>query len=531
MRDLELPGRSLAISRNVMAATSHPASTLAALDIMKTGGNAIDAAIAACAVQCVVEAGSTGVGGDCFVLYAPGGSTDVIAYNGSGRTPAAATLDWYAKAGITTLGRHSPHVVTVPGAIDAWTRLNKDHGRLPLSEVLAPAIAYARDGYALTPRVAYDLAAQHELLVQDTNATATFLVDSKAPAAGTVQRQPGLADTLEAIGREGHDAFYRGEIAREMVEYLEAAGGLHTLDDFASAEGEYVTPISATFRGRTVYECPPNGQGVIALLIMKILERFQPKGGPLAVANLHIELEATRLAYAARDRFLADPAKAEVPVEHLLSNELTDELAGMIDPNRALDPLPVIPGGAEHKDTVYISVVDKDRNAVSFINSIFSPYGSGLMTRKSGVLFHNRGQSFVLKQGHPNAIAPRKRPMHTIIPGMLAENGRVVMPFGVMGGHYQAMGHAHFLAKLFDHGLDLQEAIDLPRLFPLPGTNTVEAEARLRDSVGAALTARGFKVEVPKSPMGGAQAIWIDWEKGTLTGGSDPRKDGCALGY
>lgn len=514
-----------------MIVAPQPEAAEAGAEVLERGGNAIDAAIAACAVQCVVEAGSTGVGGDCFVLYSRGGSTDILAYNGSGRTPAAATLDWYEKAGITTLERHSPHVVTVPGAIDAWTRLNKDHGRLPLSEVLAPAIAYARDGYALTPRVAYDLAAQHELLIKDANATATFLVDGQAPKAGTVQRQPALAATLEAIGREGRDAFYRGEIAREMVDYLQTAGGLHTTDDFAAAEGEYVTPISATFRGRAVYECPPNGQGVIALLIMKILERFKPKGGPLAVENLHIELEATRLAYAARDRFLADPAKAEVPVDHLLSDKLADELAGMIDPERALDPLPVIPGGAEHKDTVYISVVDKDRNAVSFINSIFSPYGSGQMTRKSGVLFHNRGQSFVLKQGHPNAIAPRKRPMHTIIPGMLAQNGRVVMPFGVMGGHYQAMGHAHFLAKLFDHGLDLQEAIDLPRLFPLPGTNTVETESRLRDSVGAALIARGFDVQPPKSPMGGAQAIWIDWEKGTLTGGSDPRKDGCALGY
>lgn len=530
MRDFELPGRSLAISRNAMAATSHPAATLAALDILRAGGNAIDAAVGACAVQCVVEAGSTGIGGDCFVLYSPGGSTDIRAYNGSGRTPAAATLDWYAKAGITALERHSPHAVTVPGAVEAWARLVKDHGRLPLSEIFQPAIALAREGYAITPRVAYDLAGQHDTLVRDPNAAATFLIDGQPPQAGTVQHQPGLAATLEAIGREGPDAFYRGEIAAEMVAHLKAAGGLHTLEDFAAAQGEYVKPISTSFRGRTVYECPPNGQGIIALMIMKILDRFQPKGGPLEAGNLHIELEATRLAYAARDRLVADMAQEKVPVELLLSDGLADQLAAAIDPARATEPLPVIPAGAEHSDTVYICVVDKDRNAVSFINSIFSPYGSGLMTRKSGVLFHNRGQSFVLKPGHPNAVAPRKRPMHTIIPGMVAEGGRVVMPFGVMGGHYQAMGHAHFLAKLFDHGLDLQEAIDLPRLFPLPGTATVEVEGRLRESVGPALAARGFKVQPPKTPMGGAQAIWIDWQKGTLTGGSDPRKDGCALG-
>ena len=530
MRDFELPGRSLAIGRDAMAATSHPTSTLAAIDVLRAGGNAVDAAIAACAVQSVVEAGSTGIGGDCFALISREGSTDIRGYNGSGRTPAAATEQWYREAGITTIERHSPHAVTVPGAVEAWARLVKDHGRMSLAEILAPAIALARDGYPLTPRVAYDLANQRELLRQDPNAAATFLVAGQPPAAGTLQYQPGLAATLEAIGREGPDAFYRGEIAAEMADYLKAAGGLHTREDFAAAEGEYVTPISTQFRGRTVYEIPPNGQGIVALMIMKILERFTPTPDPLAVENLYIEIEATRLAYAARKQFVADMSVSHVPVDYLLSDALADELAARIDPARATAPLPALTGGAEHRDTVYISVVDKQRNAVSFINSVFHPYGSGLMTPKSGVLFHNRGQSFVLEQGHPNAIGPRKRPMHTIIPAMVAENGRVCLSFGVMGGHYQAMGHAHFLAKLFDHGLDLQSAIDLPRLFPLPGTATVEVEGRLRERCGAALESRGFKVQPPKTPIGGAQAIWIDWENGTLLGGSDPRKDGCAIG-
>jgi gamma-glutamyltranspeptidase/glutathione hydrolase len=530
MRDFELPGRSLAIGREAMAATSHPAATLVAVDILRAGGNAIDAAIGACAVQCVVEAGSTGIGGDCFALISKGGSTDIRGYNGSGRTPAAATLDWYRAAGITTIERHSPHAVTVPGAVDAWTRLVKDHGRMPLAEILQPAVKLARDGYAITPRVAYDLGNQRDLLRQDANAAATFLVNGEAPPAGTVQHQPGLATTLEAIGREGRDAFYRGEVAAETVDYLKAAGGLHTLEDFATAAGEYVTPISTQFRGRTVYEIPPNGQGIIALMIMKILERFTPKPDPLTVENLHIEVEATRRAYAARDQFVADMALSHVPVDYLLSDALADELAARIDPARATAPLPALTGGAEHRDTVYISVVDKDRNAVSFINSIFHPYGSGLLTPKSGVLLHNRGQSFVLEQGHPNAVGPRKRPMHTIIPAMLAQDGKVCLSFGVMGGHYQAMGHAHFLSKLFDHGLDLQSAIDLPRLFPLPGTATVELEGRLLASCGPALESRGFKVQPAKTPIGGAQAIWIDWQNGTLLGGSDPRKDGCALG-
>ncbi|MBY6263400.1 gamma-glutamyltransferase family protein [Azospirillum sp. 412522] len=531
MRDFEAPGRSLAMGRNGMAATSHPAATLTAVEILKAGGTAMDAAVAACAVQSVVEAGSTGIGGDCFALIAPNGGADIRAYNGSGRTPAAMTLESLRAAGVTELGRQSPHAVTVPGAVDAWARLVADHGRLPLSEVFAPAVAMAREGYAVTPRVAHDIALQTALLRSDPTAAATFLADGEAPAAGTVQTQPLLADTLEAIGREGPDAFYRGAIAEDMVEFLRGAGGFHSLEDFAAARGEYVTPIRTEYRGRAVHECPPNGQGIIALMILNILKRFQPAGDPLSPDNLHVEIEATRLAYAARDAFLADPAHAKTPItEHLLSEALADALAARIDLGRALDTGGVF-DAVEHRDTVYIAVVDKDRTAVSFISSIFHPYGSGLMAPRSGVLFHNRGQSFSLVDGHPNMVAPRKRPMHTIIPGMVTENGRVSLTFGVMGGHYQAMGHAHFLSKLFDHGLDIQSAIDLPRLFPLPGTRSVEAESAIRAAAGPELARRGFEVKAPGWAIGGAQAIGIDWENGTLLGGSDHRKDGCALGY
>lgn len=530
MRNFENSGRSLAVSRNGMAATSHPMATLVAVDTLKAGGCAIDAAVAACAVQSVVEAGSTGIGGDCFALLAPRGTADVIGYNGSGRTPAAATFEWFERAGLTSIERSSPHAVTVPGAVEAWARLVADHGRMPLSEILAPAIELARDGYAITPRVAFDISHQHNLLKLDPTARETFLLNDEVPAVGTVQRQPRLADTLEAIGRDGPDAFYRGVVAEEMVNFLNALGGLHVTEDFAKASGEYVTPITAKYRGWTVHECPPNGQGVIALMIMKILERFNPSDDPLDVDNLHREIEATRLAYAARDAFVADLATAEVPVEYLLSDTLADSLAARINLSKAIQPVAVL-DAVEHRDTIYVCVVDKNRNAVSFINSIFHPYGSGLMTPKSGVLFHNRGQSFSLKPGHPNAIGPRKRPMHTIIPGIVSKGERIQMAFGVMGGHYQAMGHAHFLSKLFDHDLDVQSAMDLPRLFPLPGTATVEIEERLRAIVGLELERRGFRVQPPNWPIGGAQAIWVDWENGTLLGGSDPRKDGCALGY
>jgi len=517
----------MALGRNGMAATSHPQATLTAIEILKAGGTAIDAAVAACAVQCVVEAGSTGVGGDCFVLLSNGGGNKIVAYNGSGRAPEAAALDWYESADISEIARNSPHAVTIPGAVEAWARLVADHGRMSLRELLAPAIEMARGGYVLTQRVVHDIALQRDLLAREASTRTTFLRDGMVPEVGDTQAQPRLADLLESIGAHGPDAFYRGDAARQMVSYLRERGGLHTEADFAGAHGEYVEPISARFRDYDVYECPPNGQGIVALMILKILGRFTPKPDPLDPENLHIEVEATRLAYAARDALLSD---GQVPVDYLLSDTLADELASKIDLDRAIDPLPTF-DGVEHRDTVYISVVDKDRNAVSFINSIFHPYGSGLMEPSTGVLFHNRGQGFSLKRGHPNVIAPGKRPMHTIIPGMLVRHGRVQMSFGVMGGHYQAMGHAHFLAKVIDHGLDLQAAADLPRLFPLPGTSVVEMEAPLRGLVQTTFQAKGFKVQPPAWAIGGAQAVWIDWEKDTLLGGSDPRKDGCALGY
>ena len=366
-----------------MAATSHVAATLAAVDALRDGGNAIDAAVSACAVQCVVEAGSTGIGGDCFALLSRRGSADVIAYNGSGRTPMAATPEWYERHGLTTIERHSPHAVTIPGAVEAWSRLIKDHGRRPLHTALEPAIALARDGYAISPRVAHDIGKQRDLLRRDPTARRTFLSDGEAPSVGSVQRQPELAETLEAIGREGPAAFYRGPIAEDMVAYLKSVGGLHTADDFARAKGEYVKPITTEYRRRTIYECPPNGQGVVALIILNILSRFKAKPDPLDIDNLHLEIEATRLAYAARDAFVGDPGLAEVPVDYLLSDRLADELAAKIDLSHAIDNLPSF-AGVEHKDTVYIAVVDEERNAVSFINSLFNTYGSGLMSPKSG---------------------------------------------------------------------------------------------------------------------------------------------------
>ncbi len=514
-----------------MAATSHPLASQAALDVLKSGGNALDAATAACAVQCVVEPQSTGIGGDCFCLYAPGGSTDLVAYNGSGQAPAGATIEWYQQQGLETIERQSPHAVTVPGAINAWHQLNHDHGELSLAEVLAPAIAFARDGYPISSRVSVDFAKQKDLLMNDKNAAAVFLVDGKTPARGSVHRQPALAATLDAIAENGRDAFYHGAIAKDMVDYLNELGGLHTLDDFASVSGEYVTPISTDYRDYQVYQVPPNGQGVIALQLLNIVSDFEVQTGQsLSAERLHLEIEAGRIAYQDRYLYVADQRQAEVPLDWMLSGQHAAEIRASIDPARALEQLPSYSSPLQ-QSTVYISVVDKDRNACSFINSLFHGFGSVQMAPKSGVMFHNRAEGFVLEPGHPNCIAPGKRPMHTIIPGMVSKGDQVVMPYGVMGGHYQAYGHMQFLSRHIDFGFDIQEAQDMPRIFPVPGSDEVEFESTLSTDTVESLRRLGHNMVPSSSPLGGSQAIWIDWQQGVLTGGSDPRKDGCAIGY
>ena len=531
MRDLELPGRSPVHGVNGMAATSHTLSTATAIDVLRRGGNAMDAAIAACAVQCVVEPESTGLGGDCFCLYSPGGSGSIIAFNGSGRAPMAATADYYLERGIRCIERQTPHSCVVPGSVDAWWQLNRDHGRLELAELLQPAIAYARDGYPVSSRVSVDIAAQAGTIARDPNLKRVFMAAGRTPAVGERHYQPELAATLEAIARGGRDAFYTGEIAADMVDYLRALGGLHTLEDFASAKGEYVTPISSEYRGCQVWECPPNGQGVTALQLLTIMAGYKTDGvDPLSVERLHTEIEAGRLAYNDRNMFVADPVFADVPVEALLSQDHAGRLRDLIDPERALAELPASSLPA-HPSTVYITVVDKDRNACSFINTLFENFGAGLMAPKSGIVFTNRAQGFVIEPGHPNCIAPGKRPLHTIIPGMVTKGGQTVMSFGVMGGQYQAFGHMQFLTRYFDFAMDIQEAQDAPRIFPLPGEHAVQMEGAIPAAVVAGLEKLGHRRVAPDKPIGGSQAIWIDPDSGLLTGGSDPRKDGCALGF
>lgn len=512
----------------VVAATSHPLSTLAAIEMLRAGGNAMDAAVCAAAVQAVVEPQSTGIGGDCFVLYCPAGKAEVLAFNGSGRAPAKATVDWYLERGFAGIPLRGPHAVTVPGAIDAWCRLLEDHGRKSLAEALAPAIHYAENGYVVHDRVAFDWGGPEAELSGDEHAARIFLPGGKAPKAGDVHRQPDLAATLRIIARQGRAGFYEGTVADDLVRRLNDLGGLHSHADFAATKGDYVAPVSTSYGGYEIHQMPPNNQGLTALLMLNILSGFKLGGlDPNGAERLHLEIEAGRLAYRDRDRFIADQDQVDVPVRELLSATHADRLRAGIDRDRAMTHLPRVdlPGS----DTVYISIVDRDRNAVSFINSTYYSFGSGVVGPKTGIVLQNRGASFRLEPAHANAIAPGKRPMHTIMPGMATRNGRAVMPFGVMGGGYQPFGHVHLLSNMIDFGMDPQQALDAPRVFY--NNDIVEAERAVPAEAIEGLRRRGHHISEPDHPLGGGQAVLIDWEKGTLTGASDPRKDGLALGY
>ncbi|MBX2838183.1 MAG: gamma-glutamyltransferase [Gammaproteobacteria bacterium] len=529
MRKLDRPGRSPVHAMNGMACTSQPLATDAAIEILKAGGNAMDAAIAACAMQCVVEPQSTSIGGDCFAMYAEGGAGNPVAFNGSGRAPAAATLEALLEIGVESLERSSAHSVIVPGAVDAWFQLHSAHGRMPMSELLQPAIKTARSGFPVSSRVHTDFAAQVDYLQQFERTARIYLENNAAPAVGSVLRLPELADALEQIALNGHDAFYKGELAAGMVDELQSRGGLHTMEDFANVRGNFVKPISSTYQGRTVFECPPNGQGMIALLLLNMFECLPDSDDVLSADRIHLELEACRLAYAVRNQHLADIDQADVPVETILSKSYAKQLVDQIDPQRATIPATPVPV-VEHKDTVYIAVVDKDRNVCSFINTLFFSFGSGI-TSRHGITLTNRGQGFTLEAGHPNCIAPNKRPLHTIIPAMAARDGQIELCFGVMGGEYQAMGHAQFLQRYWQRGCDIQEAMDIARTMVDPYTHDVELESGIETRTRQALESKGHTLAQDFPPIGGSQAIAIDWSAGTLTGGSDPRKDGCAIGY
>lgn len=525
MRDFNLPGRSPVFSTNGMCATSHPLAAKVAIQILESGGNAVDAAIAGAVLLGICEPQMTGIGGDCFVLLTPPGEDRVVALNGSGRAPAALSAAQLRDQGHSTVPLYDPAAVTIPGAIDAFCLLSKDFGRIGLKASLAPAIHYAETGIPVAPRVAFDWAQDFEKL--KGKAADAYLINGKVPTAGQIFAAPGQAEVLRRIAMDGRDGFYDGEVAADMVDSLRALGGNHTLDDFANCLSEYTHPVQGTYGGLDLFEHPPNGQGAIAILILNILKHFDIAAmDPLGAQRIHIEAEATKLAYDARNRMLGDPDHMS-RLDHLLAPETAAQLAGLIDPKKALAP--TLPGAeAVHKDTIYITVVDRDRMCVSLIYSIFHGFGSGIASDKFGILFQNRGAGFNLEEGHTNEAAGGKRPMHTIIPALLKKNGKPIMPFGVMGGQYQCTGHARFVTNITEFEMDPQSAIDTPRAFAEAGE--LRVETGYSDDVRAQLSELGHTVVTPPGPIGGAQAIKLH-DSGILEGGSDPRKDGCALGY
>ena len=525
-RDFHLPGRSPVYAADGMVATSHPLASVAALETLRAGGTAADAAVTAVAALSVLEPQMTGIGGDCFCLVSKAGAP-LWGYNGSGRSGAAARAEPLLAQGIKAVDADSIHAVTVPGAVEAWDVILRAHGRFGLDRALAPAIRYAEEGVPVAPRVAFDWEGAVERLKRDPGATRHFLVGGRAPAVGDRMKNPALAAVLRAIASGGPKAFYQGAPAEDIVATLKPRGSFLAVEDFVRHRGEVAEPITSNYRGFDVVELPPNGQGLAALVLLNILERFDLAAlDPSGAERLHIELEAARLAYGVRDTHIADPAFMRMSVPALLDKAFARSLADRIDRTKRV-ALPTAPTPGSH--TVLVSVVDRDRTAVSLINSLFSTFGVGIATEKTGIMLHNRGHGFIVHPDHPNSFGPSKRPMHTIIPALGLRDGRCELAFGVMGGHYQSVGHSHVVSNLIDYGMDVQTALESPRVFFLGEKTEVERGVPAASVEG--LKARGHDVITRPSPLGGGQMIQIDWERGVLIGASDHRKDGLALGY
>jgi gamma-glutamyltranspeptidase/glutathione hydrolase len=529
--------RSTVYSRNGIVATSQPLATAAGLEILSRGGNAADAAVAAGAALNVTEPTSTGIGGDMFALFYTAETKQVTALNGSGRAPAALTLDRLRKDGFDKeLPPFHAHTVTVPGACAGWFDLIERHGSLTMSEILAPSIRLASEGFPVAPLTAHSWqrGAQNQLSSAPNGVELT--IDGRGPNPGEIFRNPNLARTLEMVANRGPSAFYRGEIAEAIVRVIQQAGGCMTMEDLASHASTWEEPISVTYRGLRVHECPPNGQGITALIALNILAGFDLSSvAPLSVERLHLMIEAMRLAFADSRWYVADPAFSNVPVAELLSKEYADDRRKLIHRERAtIDPRRGMP--VHSSNTVYLSVVDKFGNACSFINSNYWGFGTGIVPKGFGFTLQNRGHNFSLDPAHPNALEPRKRPYHTIIPAMVTrEDGSLYASYGVMGGFMQPQGHVQVLSALVDDGLDPQAALDRPRF-------CIDAEATggrvaLEEGIDMRVTSELEKMGHPVYMVGGynrslfgrGQVILRDAETGVLAAGSDPRADGCAM--
>ncbi len=538
--------RSEALSRHGMAATSQPLATLAAVDVMRAGGSAVDGAIAANAVLAVVEPTGAGLGGDLFALVWDGGEGRLQGLNASGRSPRGLSLEHLRReVGGGPIPPFGPLPLSVPGCVDGWAMLHGRFGRLPWAQLLAPAIAYASEGFLVTPVIAAHWARGGAVLRDQPGFADTFLPGKQAPASGQVFRNPGLARTLEAIAAGGRDAFYEGQVAATVGAFCRRVGGYLTADDLAAHTSTWVEPVSTTYRGARVWELPPNGQGVAALQMLNLLEPYDLVGmGFGSVDHLHHLIEAKKIAFEDRARFYADPAFADVPLDVLLSMEYANDRRKLLNPARASRTLPpgdpVLRGG----DTVYLTVAGPDGTMVSLIQSNFRGFGSGLCPDGLGFCLQDRGELFALEDGHPNVYAPGKRPFHTIIPAFVTREGRPWLSFGVMGGDLQPQAHVQVLTNLLDFGMGLQEAGDAPRWHHggsseptgtrMADGGTVALESGFAPDVVRDLAGRGHRIVHRGGVFGGYQAIRRDAERGTASvwaGATESRKDGCALGW
>ena len=525
--------RSAVMSNRGMVATSQPLATQVGVSILQQGGNAIDAAIATAAALNVVEPMMTGIGGDAFALVYLSRSKELKALNASGRAPYATSVETLRNLGYQKMPETGIHSVTIPGALDGWCVLLDKYGRISLSQVLAPAIGLAEHGFPVTGIVAHRWQESQVKLQANVNAASTYLIGGRAPESSEVFVQSELADTFKKIARGGRDVFYRGSIAEAIVACSQENGGLIAMPDLNDHASTWVTPISTNYRGYDVYECPPNGQGLVALLALNILEGYDLKSlGHNSAEYLHLLIEALKLAFADAYRYVADPDFVVIPLERLLSKSYAERRRKLIDKNRASQKVMAGVPGTEG-DTVYLAVTDKEGNSVSFINSLYQSFGSGIVVRGTGICLQNRGALFSLEPGHPNCLEPHKRPYHTIILGMVFKDGDLFLTFGVMGGFMQPQGHVQILLNIIDFGMDVQTALDAPRFRYIQG-NECAFEPGFPPEVLQKLAGKGHRVVALDDPysqqFGGAQAIMIDPKSKVLIAGSDPRKDGCAIG-
>lgn len=535
--------RSVVIARQGMVATSHPLAAQAGLDVLKLGGNAADAAIAANAMLGVVEPMSCGIGGDLFVIYWDAKTQKLYGLNASGRSPFNLNRQVFAERGLQQIPTTGPLSWSVPGCVDGWRELHGRFGQKPFAEILAPAIEAATEGAPVPEVIGGYWRSAAGSLRKWPDSAATFLIDGeRAPNVGEVMKNLRLAATLRILAKDGPRAFYEGDIAKKIVAFSDKNGGYFSLRDFTKHKSEWVEPVSTSYRGHDIWELPPNGQGIAALEMLNILEQHDLRAiGHNSPEHLHLFLEAKKLAFADRAKFYADPAFGALPVKELISKEYAKKQNARVDLHKAAEDVPAGDPKLARSDTVYLTVVDKDRNCCSLIQSNYSGFGSQVVPGDVGFVIQNRGALFALEHKHLNRLEPHKRPFHTIIPAFITKEGKPWFCFGVMGGDMQAQGHVQIVCNLIDFGMNVQAAGDAPRAshsgsatptgLAAEGSGQVSVEEGVPEETVAALKKMGHQVQRASGGFGGYQGILIDWQNGALHGGSESRKDGAAVGY